>query len=108
MESGNINTEAMAAIREALERRGMGDKVPALNQQSLNSPTASPLPPQGSAVSSSMPTSTPLMPTEALPPVQTSQGNPEAKMIISALRERLKAISTIEGGIPQKTSGSTL
>ena len=103
MEQGNINTDAMSAIREALERRGMGDKVPALNQQSLNSPTASPLPPQGSAVSS-MP-STPSMPTEALPPVSTSQGNPEAKMIIGALKERLKAISTIEGGVPPKTSG---
>lgn len=98
---GNINTEAMSAIREALERRGMGDKVPALNQQSLGSPTAQPLPPKAEG-QMPMPTSGT---TEALPPVQTSQGNPEAKMIIQALRERLKAISTIEGGIPPKTSG---
>ena len=94
---GNINTEAMSAIQEALARRGMGDKVPALNQQSLGSPTASPLPPEASGQMSSG--SSP-MPTEALPQVPTSQGNPEAKMIIGALRERLKAISASEAPMP--------
>jgi len=87
----------MSAIQEALARRGMGDKVPALNQQSLGSPTASPLPPEASGQMSSG--SSP-MPTEALPQVPTSQGNPEAKMIIGALRERLKAISASEAPMP--------
>ena len=97
-QAGNINTDAMSAIQEALARRGMGDKVPALNQQSLGSPTASPLPPEASGQMSSG--SSP-MPTEALPQVPTSQqGNPEAKMIIGALRERLKAISASEAPMP--------
>ena len=98
---GNINTDAMSAIQEALARRGMGDSVPALNQQSQGSPTASPLPPEASG-GMSAPTSMPT--TEALPPVPTLQGNPEAKMIIGALRERLKAISASEAPTPPMQS----
>ncbi len=102
-QTGNINTDAMSAIQEALARRGMGDKVPALNQQSLGSPTASPLPPEASG-GMSAPTSMPTT-NEALPPVPTSQqGNPEAKMIIGALRERLKAISASEAPTPPMQS----
>jgi len=93
---GNIAPDGMQAIKDALARRSGGDQVPALNTQSGASPTQSPLPPeaQGSMPSAQMPS------PEALP--QPSMGNPEAKLIISALRERLKAISTVEGGIPQK------
>lgn len=91
---GNISPDSMAAIKEALARRGMGDKVPALNTQSAASPTASPQPAQ---VSGGM---TPPSPTEALPRSSNlvPQGNPEAKMIVGALRERLKAISASELG----------
>lgn len=74
----------MSAIREALERRGMGDSISALDTQSLQSPTASPLPPQ--------------TPSEIRTPktVKSSEVNSEARMIIGALRERLKAISAQE------------
>ncbi len=52
---GNVSPDGMAAIKEALARRGMGDSVPALNQQSAVSPTASPQPVQAQG---SMPTTT--------------------------------------------------
>lgn len=102
MEPGNINTDAMSAITEALKRRGMGDKVPALNQQSMGSPTASPLPaePQGGMSSPSLPTNAAAGSLGGQTGIST--GNPEAKMIVGALKERLKAISVVEGGVPQK------
>lgn len=95
---GNLSPDGMAAIKEALARRGQGTPVPALDTQSAVSPTASPLPavPQGDALPTTTALPEPTVLPEALP--QTPQGNPEAKMIIGALRERLKAISTIEVG----------
>lgn len=92
---GNISPDGMSAIKEALARRGMGDKVPALNTQSAASPTASPQPAQVSGSMGSMPPSNEVLPQS---PSLTPQGNPEAKMIVGALRERLKAISTSELG----------
>ena len=91
---GNIDPEGMQAIKEALSRRGMGDSMPALNTQSGASPTPSPLPEQPSG-DLSQPTQ-PAMPA-ATPAV--SQGNPEARLIVSALKERLKSISEVEMGV---------
>lgn len=95
---GNIDQEGMAALREALERRGMGDQMAALDTQSGTSPTASPLPPEASG-SAPMPAGPASMGPEA--PVG-AEGNPEAKLILGAMRERLKAISVMEGGVPPK------
>ncbi len=87
---GNIAPDSMAAIKEALDRRGMGDKTAALDTQSQASPTASPLPaPQ---TSGTLPASPNALPVSNSAPI----GNPEAKMIVGALRERLKAISATE------------
>jgi hypothetical protein len=93
---GNVSPDKMAAIKEALGRRQMGDNVPALNQQSAASPSASPQPVQPSG-SMSQPSG---IPGGELPQTLnlTQQGNPEAKMIVGALKERLKAISTTELG----------
>jgi len=95
-QQGNINSNDMSAITAALSRRGMGDNVPALNQQSQGSPTAAPLPPQASG---SMPTQTG-MPQEA-PADPTAQGNPEAKLILGAMKEYLARITPLGGAAPK-------
>jgi hypothetical protein len=91
---GNVSPDAMQAIKEALNRRGMGDSMGALNTQSAGSPTAAPLPPQApQGAGAAMPTQS--EPTGVSEPLAMG-GNPEAKLIVGALKERLKAISTIE------------
>ena len=98
---GNTDAEGMAALREALQRRQQGGQMPAMDTQSSSSPTASPLPadPMGSPA----PMGGGLMGAGAesggsMPSVE----NQEARLIVGALKERLKAISTIEGGVPPK------
>jgi len=92
---GNVSPEGMQAIKDALARRSMGDSVPALNTQSGASPTPSPLPEQPSGGLPQPSESPQTMPT-AIPAV--NQGNPEAKLILGAMRERLKALSQMEIG----------
>ena len=96
---GNVAPDGMQALQEALTRRGMGDNMGALNTQSGASPTPSPLPadPQAGSPDAGVRGDIASM---------APQGNPEAKMILGAMRERLKAISTIEGGVPPKTSNA--
>lgn len=96
-QAAGLPPEAQQAIKEALDRRGMGDSQAALNTQSTASPTASPLPPQPvGGQSMSMPEAMP-QPTEAM----TAQGNPEAKMILGAMKEYLARITPL-GGTPGK------
>lgn len=96
---GGLAPDAMAAIKNALNRREQGNPVPALDTQSAAGPNPSPLPatPQGNALPTPQ-----LGQTASTTPTGITGapqvGNPEAKLIISALRERLKAISTIETG----------
>lgn len=102
-------------VAQAMQRRGIGggagEGVPLLDQQSLSSPTGpgvappAPVPvPTGGAIPAApalppeapgaipMPEDTAaLTPEGVIPP-----GHPEADIIIKALRDRLKAISTIQ------------
>ena len=101
---GNVSPEGMAAIRNAISRRESGGQVAALDQQSGVSPTASPLPAEpsggvGTGAAGATPQATPL---PELTGPELSPENKEAKIIVSALKERLNAISTIEGGVPPK------
>ena len=91
---GNVSSDGMEAIKKALLSRQNGTPTPALDTQSGASPTASPLPAEAMG-GASMPqaSSAPSALGAAVP-----QGNPEAKLIISAMKERLKAISQIEVG----------
>ena len=91
---GNVSPDAMAAIRDALNRRGMGEGVPALNQQSGASPTAAPLPAQPQGGGLPMPSGP--MGSEAM--AGMPMVNPEAEIILKAMSQRLKAISDIEKG----------
>lgn len=88
---GNVSPDAMQSIKNALARRQQGGSVPALNQQSGASPTAAPLPaePQGGL---------PMPQGDIAPPTQQTAPNPESRLIVSALKDRLKAISTVETG----------
>lgn len=109
---GSLSPDQMEAIKHALDRRGMGDAVPALNTQSAAGPTPSPLPatPQGGTMPVPQISETDTMRAEtptpetlggvggASTPAPRQVGNPEAKMIIGALRERLKALSSAEMG----------
>ena len=99
---GNVAPDGFSAIQEALTRRGMGDNMGALNTQSGASPTPSPLPVDPQAPQGGSPDAGARSDVASMAP----QGNPEAKMILGAMRERLKAISTIEGGVPPKTSNA--
>ena len=96
---GATSPDGMEAIKQALARReGGGGGTPALDTQSMGSPTSSPQP---AVAPESMPTpQTASMGQPAIPNIP--QGNPESRLIVSALKERLKAISIIEGGVPQK------
>lgn len=96
---GVVDPEAMQALREAIVRRQQGDQMPALDTQSGVSPTAAPLPPEASGAPAPGPAGPEAM---AGPEIAPAQGNPESRLIISALKDRLKAISTIEGGVPPK------
>lgn len=91
---GNVSPDGMQAVKDAIARRSQGGSTPALNQQSGGSPTASPLPPQ--------PTSGVNIPQNQSDVsggiAGAPGGNPEAKMILGAMKDRLKTISTIEEG----------
>lgn len=97
---GALSPDEMSAIRSALERRGMGDSAPLLNQQSQSSATPAPIPPQaqggiapspqmggggeiGASISPEMQMGTPV-------------GSPEAELIIKALNQRLQSLSKVE------------
>lgn len=89
---GNVSPDAMRAIKSAMARRQQGGSAPALDQQSAVSPTAAP--------------SVPTLESGIDIPQGASQGaapqggvtNPEAELIIRALKDRLKAISSLESG----------
>jgi len=88
---GSFGAGAEQAVRAALAKRQQGEGTPALQQQGQTSPTASTLPPE---------------PTSGVAPTASSMnaggetagqvGNPEARLIVSGLKERLKAISDVE------------
>ena len=80
---GNVASDDMSAIKDAMARRGIGDQVPALDTQSTAGTNPSPLPAeaQGSASMGAPATASP-----AVSPQLTPQGNPEAKLIIGALK----------------------
>lgn len=94
---GNVSPDAMSAIKEALARRQQGGSVPALNQQSGASPTQAPLQPepQGAMPMPDTATVGAEAPTENLP----AGVDDEAKLIISALKERLSALSKTMPGM---------
>ena len=98
---GNVASDDMSAIKDAMARRGIGDQVPALDTQSTAGTNPSPLPAEAQGTPSGGVGGA--IPSGASPsPQLTPQGNPEAKLIIGALRERLKALSVIDGGVPPK------
>jgi len=86
---GSVSPDGMAAVKEALARRAGGNPMPALDTQSMASPTASPLPTQPIPQMAGTPS-----PTETV----GKTPNSESKLIVSALKERLKAISQLEMG----------
>jgi len=88
------------AIRQALQRRGMGETTPALNQMSGGAPTAIPptQPMGGSAVPQEIQTQPPAGPSS---PGVTST---EAEIIVKGLINRLGAISKAEA--PPKAASS--
>lgn len=96
-----MEPEALQALKEALAKRAGGDPMAALSQQSAASPTAAvpPAGPSGGLPSAGAPKTPPLTGPER------SAENTEARLIVGALKERLKAISTVEGGIPPKAPG---
>ena len=90
---GNISPESMQVVRAALERRQQGGQIPAIEQQSQASPTASPLQPEAAGGGLPRPRQMSMENVSSRMP-----GNPEADLIVRALRDRLKAISSIETG----------
>ena len=89
---GGVSPEGMSAIRNALERRGLGGSVPALDQQSPASASPSPLPAD---------------PTTGVAPQAAPGGvegpptiNEEAKIILTAMKDRLKLLNPIGGSVP--------
>lgn len=95
-----VSPDAMQAIRDALARRQQGGGTPALNQQSGASPTASPLPPQPQG-GVEMPQEPIPAGAEAPPTTAGAPADEEARLIISALKERLKALSDTMTGKAQ-------
>jgi hypothetical protein len=99
---GALSPDEMAAIKSALERRGMGDAVPALNQQSAVSATPAPQPaqaPEGDVMPSVAPTPGAQQALEEIVPEEvqgTPVGSAEAELIIKALSSRLKSLSNVE------------
>ena len=92
---GALSPDKMSAIKEAMSRRGMGDSVPALNQQSAMS--ATPAPPAPDMSGGVAPT--PGGDMGAVAPEQqlgTPVGAPEAELIIKALQQRLSSISKVD------------
>lgn len=89
----NVSPDAMQAVRAAISRRQEGGNVPALNQQTGASPTAAPLPPEAVG-------GIPAAEGAMAPPAAGPMENPEAKLILSAMKERLKALSDIQLGVP--------
>lgn len=96
---GALAPDEMAAVKDALQRRGMGDNVPALNQQSAAGATPAPLPPQAQGGVAPTPTGIPgeQMATEVSPEMTGAPvGSPEAELIIKALQQRLQSLSKVE------------
>lgn len=99
---GALSPDEMAAVKSALERRGMGDAVPALNQQSAISATPAPVPaqaPEGDAMQGVAPAPLAQQSLEEIAPEQvpgTPVGSAEAELIIKALSQRLSSLSSIE------------
>lgn len=89
---GALSPDEMSAIKGALDRRGMGDKVPALNQQSTISATPAPVPvkPQGGVAPA------PSGNVAPEPQMGTPVGAPEAELIIKALNQRLSSLSKVQ------------
>lgn len=92
---GGASPEGMQAIKDAILRRqnGGGGTAPLLSQ---GGNIASP------AIGGQLPTNPIPQSAEAVVPQPTQQigqqGNPEARLIVSALKERLKSISQLELG----------
>ena len=96
---GALSPDEMSAIKGALDRRGQGDSVPALAQQSALSATPSPVPPdiQGGVpppVGGEMAQA--VSPEPLSPSIGTPVGSPEAELIIKALGQRLKSLSNVD------------
>jgi hypothetical protein len=91
---GSVSPDGMQAIKDAILRRqgGGGGTAPLPSQGgNIASPTAG-----GQLPTNPIPQDMGQVPTAA--PQVVPQGNPEAKLIVGALKERLKAISTVEMG----------
>lgn len=84
---GQAAIGGMSAIKQALERRGLGLPTPQLNQVSSTAPSASSTPPpQPQANNSAMPMNAP---AQINPAIQ----HPETKIIVQALTNRLKSLT---------------
>jgi hypothetical protein len=101
---GAISPDDMANIKAALDRRGMGDQVPALMQQSGAGATPAPqLPPdipQGAGGMTPQPG--PVAPGQIQPEMEAAvvesgvpPSSPEAEIILKAMADRLKTDSRI-------------
>ena len=91
---GSFGAGAQQAVSNALARRKQGEGVPALQQQGQTSPTAAVPPPQPTTGVSS-----PQSAVGGVPGAGGDVGNPEARLIITGLNGRLKAISDVEKGM---------
>lgn len=106
---GGISPDDMENIRAALERRGMGDQLPALLQQSgISATPAQQVPPdvQAATGGGAMPQPgaqmTPQQPVEAAAARETAvveaglpPSSPEAEIILKAMADRLKSDTKI-------------
>ncbi len=97
---GSFGGGAQQAVASALARRGQGEPTPALETQGQTSPTASPLPPTPSG-GIPIPQGEGTAQQELTGPERSAE-NREARLIISALKDRLGAISVVEGGTQLK------
>lgn len=95
---GSTDPEGMAAIRDAMARRGIGVPTPALEQQSASGATQPGVPPEVNPVAGVMSGQAPAPQTSDFAPetagVQAAQSL-EAEIILKAMAERLKSDSKI-------------
>ena len=93
---GSTDPEGMAAIRDAMARRGIGVGTPALEQQSASSATQPGVPPEVNPVAGVMPAQAPQTSDFApeMAGVQAAQ-SVEAEIILKAMADRLRSDSKI-------------